>query len=346
MHWLPVKIKSSEVVLLVSFYLFMMINYFLVLAIDTGIIRVYRVVMLDYLFKALLSLPIWWLFFRYLVNRPLWVKVITHLAALPTFCFLWTVVYYAVCDYFGFIHLQGVKIAWDLYHTALFYVVQFIGFHLYDYYTKHKQQELFALELRELALQSELTALKAQLNPHFLYNVFNTINAAIPTQAEKTRNMVAKLSDLFRYQLKASKEELVTLKEELDFVTKYLDLEKERFGERLQYHLEISDDTLQHTIPPILIQPLVENSIKHGISPLIDGGKITLSIRTTADQLTVSVTDTGVGLQNGSEESALKKGVGLSNTHERLMKMYNSGLQLIHKKPSGLEVRFSIPIMK
>ncbi|MEM8969831.1 MAG: sensor histidine kinase, partial [Bacteroidota bacterium] len=73
--------------------------------------------------------------------------------ALPLFCFLWIVAYYAVCDYFGFFRLQGARIVWDVYLTALFYVVQFIGFHLYDYYTKHKRQELFALELRELALQ-------------------------------------------------------------------------------------------------------------------------------------------------------------------------------------------------
>ena len=100
------------------------------------------------------------------------------------------------------------------------------------------------------------------------------------------------------------------------------------------------------SIPSVLIQPLVENSIKHGISPLIDGGKITLSIQTTANQLNISITDTGVGLQNGSKESALKKGIGLSNTHERLVKMYDSGLQLISKEPRGLEVRFSIPIIK
>lgn len=338
------KIESSEVIWVALLYLFMMINYYLVLVIDTGISFHVWPVTLNHLIKALITLPLWWLFFRYLSGYPMWKKIIIHLLILPVFSFVWISSYYGLCDYLGLFHLKGSRQVWDLYLTALFYIIQFGNFHLYDYYVRHRKQELFAAELGQLALQSELSALKAQLNPHFLYNVFNTINATMPPKAEKSRNMVAKLSDLFRYQLKASKEEFVTLKEELDFVMKYLDLEKERFGERLEYHFDVDEKALQNLIPPILIQPLVENSIKHGISSQINGGEVIISITSRQGQLNVNISDTGVGLQNQTESMVLKKGIGLSNTHERLTKMYGSGLKIMNKESGGLEVGFSIPI--
>src|SRR5690606_10526197 len=99
-------------------------------------------------------------------------------------------------------------------------------------------------------LKSELSAIKAQLNPHFLYNIFNTISASVPSENEKTRHMIAELSDLFRYQLKASQTELVPLKDELDFVKKYLDLEKERFEERLEIEISVDDSILNDMVPP------------------------------------------------------------------------------------------------
>lgn len=337
------KVKSSEVALIVSLYLFMMVNYYLVLVVDTGIYYHVWAVTLNHLLKALITLPLWWFFLRYLSDYPIWKKIVSHLIALPLFSFLWISSYYRLCDYFDLYHLEGSRQVWDFYLTALFYIIQFGSFHLYDYYVKHRKQKLVAAELSQLALQSELSALKAQLNPHFLYNVFNTINAAIPAKAERTRNMVAKLSDLFRYQLKASKEELVTVKEELDFVLKYLELEKERFGERLRYRFDLDEEALQNAIPPILVQPIVENSIKHGLSSLIEGGELLISVQSKPDQLNFSISDTGVGLQGLSEKEVLKKGIGLSNTHERLLKMYGSGLKLINIDSGGLEVQFSIP---
>lgn len=338
------KITRFKMKLTVSFYLFMMISYYFVLYLDTGLINHFAGVTLNHILKALITIPIWWLFFKYLVNQSILQKVIIHLILLPVFCSLWMLIYYPLCNYFGLFYLKGTQQVWDFYLAALFYLIQFGNFHLYNYYVKHKEQELFESELRELTLKSELSALKAQLNPHFLYNIFNTINAAIPSKAERSRNMVAKLSDLFRYQLRASQEELVTVEEELDFVVKYLDLEKERFGARIKYHLNIDEKALQHSIPPIMIQPIVENSIKHGLSSLIDGGEITISIQIGVDQLNFSISDTGVGLRNESPESALLKGIGLSNTNARLMKMYNTNLDLITNAPNGLEVRFSIPI--
>ena len=217
-------------------------------------------------------------------------------------------------------------------------------FHLYDYYKKLQQQQLIATQLEKLTLQSELSALKAQINPHFLYNVFNTINAAIPTTAKHAREMINKLSDLFRYQLKASKEELTTIQEELEFVEKYLDLEKERFGERLLFEIVIEEALLIEKIPPMLIQPIIENAVKHGISPLIEGGKIFLHINKRNELFEIVISDTGKGIEDQRKSDLLKRGIGLSNTDERLQKMYGKGLQLADNKPSGLTVKFTVPI--
>ncbi|MEO1515604.1 MAG: histidine kinase [Bacteroidota bacterium] len=253
-------------------------------------------------------------------------------------------IYYLICDSTGMIRAQGSRIVWDFYITVLFYIVQFGVFHLIDYYKKLKAQQLLAAQLSQLSLQSELSALKAQLNPHFLYNVFNTINAAIPNSAKNARDMVNKLSDLFRYQLKASREEFVPLKDELEFVEKYLDLEKERFGDRLCYQINAHEELWTVPVPPMLIQPIIENSIKHGISPLIEGGKIVLNIHKVEDSLKIAISDTGVGAQNQQKSDLLTHGVGLSNTDERLRKMYGRGIELTNNTPKGLTVKFALPM--
>ncbi|MEO0340561.1 MAG: histidine kinase, partial [Bacteroidota bacterium] len=271
-------------------------------------------------------------------------KIIIHTFTLIVFTIIWVFSYHQICDYLGIYRLKGSRIVWDYYLTALFYIIQFGIMHLYVYYKELQAQQLIAAQLGKLSLQSELSALKAQLNPHFLYNVFNTINAAIPKSAKPARDMVNELSDLFRYQLKASREERVTVGEELEFVRKYLDLEKERFGERLEYQLNVEEEVLKESIPPLIFQPIVENAIKHGISPLIEGGEIVLSILKEGDCLTVRIRDNGRGIGDQNKDHLLEQGVGLSNTEERLKKMYGNGLELLDNQPRGLMVKFSLPL--
>ena len=117
-----------------------------------------------------------------------------HPVTLMLFTGIWGKAYYTLCEYFGFFYVKGAGQIWDYYLTGIFYFIQFGIFHIYDYYSKLQSKELIISQQNQLQLQSELTALKAQLNPHFLYNVFNTINASVPTKAEKTRNMIAQLS--------------------------------------------------------------------------------------------------------------------------------------------------------
>ena len=340
------KTEKKEVTLVIVFYALMAILYYLALVIDVGIWQQYWAVLLNYSLKALLTLPLLWLFFRKAASLSIWKKGLLHLIIMSIFTYLSVTIYYAICDKLGLFRLSNSKVIWDYYLTVLFYCIQFGIFHLYIYSKKLRAQELLSAQLSKLNAQSELSALKAQLNPHFLYNVFNTINAAIPTTAKNARNMVNELSDLFRYQLKASREELVPLKEEIEFVRKYLDLEKERFGERLHYKITVDSEAEEEFVPPIIIQPLVENAIKHGISPLIRGGIIKVNVSLQNEVLQCAVYDTGKGINGQHKTELLTKGVGLSNTNERLLKMYGEELELRGNSEGGLCVDFSIPLTK
>ncbi|AQG80585.1 sensor histidine kinase [Spirosoma montaniterrae] len=295
----------------------------------------------EYGLKLLLTAPVWYLLFVRLRYWPLFHRVLLHVVLLPLFIMVWQSTYYAIADAFKLGRLRDSAQIWDTYIGALFYLVQFGVFHAYAYYRDYQQQRIREVELRELAVKSELSALKAQLNPHFLYNVFNTISATVPPAQEHTRELLADLADLFRYQLQASRTDLVTVADEIAFVRKYLDLEKARFGDRLRVYFDVSDDVLNQPMPPMLLQPLIENSVRHGIAPLIDGGDVLIKIDRQNGHLAVEVADTGVGL-NGSAISG--NGVGLANTRMRLSKMYGHELHISPVQPHGLRVQFEIPV--
>ncbi len=286
------------------------------------------------------TIPIWWIIFIKLKNWTQVGRIALHLLFLPIFIVLTQQIYYAISESLGWVHLSGSSAVWDLYIPGMFYLIQFGIFHSYEHYKVAQQKLRIEGELRQAALKSELAAIKAQLNPHFLYNVFNTINASVPAKQEKTRQLIATLSDLFRYQLKASKKELVPLSDELEFVNKYLELEKARFEERLDIEINVPRDLWNEKVPPMLLQPLVENSVKHGISNSLEGGKISLTVFKEDHKLKFEIADTGTGVKD--KTSLIGKGVGLSNTQLRLQKMYQSQLEILDNEPQGLKIRFAL----
>ncbi|MEL6592398.1 MAG: ATP-binding protein, partial [Bacteroidota bacterium] len=158
--------------------------------------------------------------------------------------------------------------------------------------------------------------------------------------------MVATLSDLFRYQLKASKTELVQLNEECSFIKDYLSLEQARFGDRLKVDFRISTGAGSCLVPPMLIQPLVENAVKHGISPIIKGGSVHIIAQLDEQHknLSISVIDTGVGFSNNTLTKG--EGVGLSNIRRRLDLQFGESLVIEKHHPKGTKVAFTIPAIK
>ncbi|WP_353779436.1 histidine kinase [Winogradskyella sp. 3972H.M.0a.05] len=344
-------IQSGELIAFLGFYLFWAFAYHTAITINSRAWSKGEVslldfgefmdtVGLDYILKALLTFPIWWLLIRRLKGWKNIKKISLHFIFLPAFVLIWQQLYYWISEIVGFGHLNGVARVWDIYIPALFYTLQFGIIHSYNYYLDNQRKIRLEGELRTAALKSEISALKAQLNPHFLYNIFNTISASVPAKNERTRHLIAELSDLFRYQLKASQVEKVPLREELEFVNKYLALEKERFQERLEIDIDVDDSILNELVPPMLLQPLVENSVKHGLSSLIEGGKISISIQKKGDQLAFEIADTGVGIKD--KTNAFDKGIGLTNTRLRLEKMYKTTLQLSDNTPKGLKINFAI----
>ncbi len=342
--------KINLILGIVLFYLFFMVSYYFALAIsqldyakdDVFSFHNFRPQIVDYALKFLFTIPIWFLIFKLLKNKPLKYRLIIHVFTLPLFIFVWKTSHYFVLDFFDIRHLVGYLQAWDIYIPGLFYCIQFGVLHAFEYYTENLEQQKIQSQLRELSLKSELSALKSQLNPHFLYNVFNTINASVPKELEKTREMIATLADMFRYQLQASQTDYVTIRDEINFVKQYLELEKARFEDRLQIQIDIPDDILDHQIPPMMIQPLVENAVKHGISSLLEGGEILLKINKVSNQLHCTVADTGVGIAD--KNSVFGKGIGLTNIKLILEKSYGTTLQLSDNLPKGLKIEFQIPV--
>ena len=194
-----------------------------------------------------------------------------------------------------------------------------------------------------MAAEAELKALKAQINPHVLFNTLNTIAHLIRTDPPKAERMVEKLAEVFRYALFALEKDSVSLEEELDFVEDYLDLEHERFGDRLLVKSFIAPDSLQILVPPLILQPLVENALHHGQSPQ---GEVQLRLETYLNEqtLVISINDQGPGFPTHSTPQR-GGGIGLRNVRERLEKKYGKGfgLELSRNDPSGAKVTITIP---
>jgi len=345
------NISKKELFWFFGFYLFFALFYYVTLWINRSgfknpkdsilnLVSFFDDAGLQYSIKFMLTAPIWYLLFVRLKDWSLIKKLLLHVLLLPVFVFIFLKSFYFVSEFLGFGHLRGTGSVWDIYIPTLFYILQFGIMHSYNYYLDNQRKIKLEAELKQVALKSELSALKAQLNPHFLYNIFNTISASVSPKQEKTRKMIAELSDLFRYQLKASKEETVALKEELEFIKKYLQLEKERFEDRLVINIDVKPEILDEKVPPMLLQPLIENSIKHGLSTLIDGGKIDIKITKNQGKLHFEIADTGVGIQDKTK--IFNKGIGLTNTKLRLEKMFNSELLISDNQPKGLKIEFAI----
>ncbi len=201
------------------------------------------------------------------------------------------------------------------------------------------------LEQEKLLMAARIEALSSQINPHFLFNTLNSISSLIRTKPETARMLVGKLSNLLRQRLK-SRDQFVTLREELQSIDQYLDIELVRFGPQLRVDKQVSPDTLDLKVPSMILQPLIENSIKHGLTAKLGGGTITLRSFRDRAHLVIEVADDGFGMTEEQLRNALTAGIGLSNVNERLSVTYGANYQL--KLTSGTDAgtcaRFEIPL--
>jgi len=198
--------------------------------------------------------------------------------------------------------------------------------------------------LRELAIQSELRALRAQINPHFLFNALNTLADLTQEDPKGAEAAILHLSHVFRYALEASRRESVTLGEELDFLDAYLAVECLRFEDKLRYEIDASSDVRGCRIPPMLIQPVVENAVKHGVSRKIEGGRVRIGAALENGRLHIEVKDNGVGFDPTALKGQRGGGVGLENVRSRLEHISGPGSLRINSAPGrGTTISLEMP---
>ena len=219
---------------------------------------------------------------------------------------------------------------------------------LVDYYRLYRENELRSARLEIQLIQTQLQVLKMQIHPHFLFNTINSILALMHDDLAAAERMAIQLSDFLRYTLENIDRQEVLLQEEIEFVRRYLDIEKVRLQDRLNVTLDVDPETLTASVPNLMLQPVVENSIRHGIAPYSRKGHIHIACRAAGKNLWIQVSDDGPGFPSGTP-SGLRKGVGLVNIEKRLENLYGQrGFQFTfgNDPQGGAQVEIVIPLLR
>ena len=231
------------------------------------------------------------------------------------------------------------------YGVMLYWLILLISYS-FNYQRRYREGEVRATRLEAQLAQAQLQALKMQLHPHFLFNTLHSISALVHKNADAADKMIARLGDFLRLTLENSGAQEISLQEELEFLKCYLEIERIRFEDRLTIQMEIEPQTLDARLPNLILQPIVENAIRHGISRQTSAGRIGIEARRVNGTLQVQVSDNGPGLSSDSNSgSIVKVGVGLANTQARLKQLYGDEhrLDLSNATSGGLTVILEIP---
>ncbi|QQS42196.1 MAG: histidine kinase [Acidobacteriota bacterium] len=213
-----------------------------------------------------------------------------------------------------------------------------------DSYSRLKERELEAarteLELETRLVQAKLDSLKMQLNPHFLFNTLNTVSAIMSDDLSGARRVIARLSEILRINLESTNRQTVPLRKEIELLELYLEIEQERFKDRLAVEIDVPAEVMKCEVPHFTLQPLVENALTHGLSGSESIGRLWIRAFENGGQLTVSVRDNGRGI-----DGSANFGVGLGNTKERLKKLYgeSAALSIVPVEEGGTDARLTLP---
>jgi len=215
--------------------------------------------------------------------------------------------------------------------------------HAILFYRESRVREVRAAQLETRLVAAQLTTLQQQLHPHFLFNTLHAISALMHRDVEAADRTLMRLSDLLRLTLEHIGQQEIPLEAELDFLAKYLQIEQTRFADRLVVRFDVQPETLETLVPNLILQPLVENAIKHGVSKKSGPGHIDISARRDGDKLRMEIRDDGAGLSEDAL-TALQKGIGVSTTRARLQHLFGADYRFeFHRQPSGLSVVIAIP---
>lgn len=306
-----------------------------------------------YLFEAVcLMVLLTFLYAHWLFRYRVALQIVGHVSGLIFYFMLMTYLSYYF-DYYldGLVYFDDWKeymldlLSWDAMRFYDQYLITVAVYYILRYFEslQNKEKERSALIIKNKEMQ--LSLLKSQINPHFLFNTLNSISTLIGTNKEKARKVITQLSDIFRYALDSHGGQRVKLVHELDFIENYIRIQQVRFGERLQFETEVEPTCLSVEIPPMVLQPLVENSVKYGIGPKDEGGLIKLIVERKREGIYFEIKDNGLGKNAKKVLDGKSTGVGLKNSNKRLTSIYGRKAALhIHAREDGYTVSFLLPL--
>jgi two-component system, LytTR family, sensor kinase len=279
-------------------------------------------------------------------KRNLWNVVLNHLAFLALSLVIWTGLGYAILsNLFSeskvYKDLLIISIPNKIISGSIFYVVLALIYYLYVYYINLQERIKVESRLREVLKETELNMLKSQINPHFLFNSLNSVSSLTITNPEKAREMVIMLSDFLRYSVSTNNTSFTTLEKEMANIQRYLEIEKVRFGDKLVFAFKLEGTCKDHEIPVMLLQPLFENAIKHGVYESTEKVEIEMDCEYQAGFLEIRIVNDFDPNAHGRKGS----GLGLKNIRERLRLLYHdSNLLRTAILNNRFEVKLSIPV--
>lgn len=299
-----------------------------------------------YLMYAPIGLGLWYVvYYADIFTNKLSKTLTNHILASVCVTTVWTLVCYFILralygnntEYLDFLHFS---IPWRAGMGLFLYIVFVLFYYLVIYYRNLKEKTTRESELKTLIKESELSTLKSQINPHFLFNSLNSISSLTLSNPDKAQEMVIKLSEFFRYSLGNKKEDKSSLKEELKNIDRYLDIEKTRFGDKLHYEKQVNADCLDKLLPNMILQPLFENAVKYGVYESLEQSNITLKCEDRGLFLYIQ-------LENDYDSKMLSKkgeGIGLTNIRKRLQLVYSrNDLLKIDRQQDKFKVELLIP---
>jgi len=301
---------------------------------------------------ALLAPAILRLANRFRFERERWQRVLLiHLALTVSFHFTQTAISVPLLSLMDWANFSWTHVTWAArqrlvgrlpINVIIYWAILGAGY-AFEYHRRFRRQQMEALQLEAKLVEARLHALRMQIHPHFLFNTLHAISALMDDDVKAARRMIARLSELLRLTLESGSRQEAPLCQELEALQLYLEIEQIRFQDRLVVKMEITPETLDASVPHLILQPIVENAIRHGIAPLSSAGRIEISARRNEGMIELLVRDDGPGIPNG--EAAMKEGIGLGNTRARLQQLYgdNHQLEIRNGKAGGLSVKLTIP---
>lgn len=296
---------------------------------------------------ALVGLSIWFVVrFTGLTEGSLWNVIMSHLAAVALLVFVWLAVCYSLTAYvLGYdtsIRLVAIEdIWWRISLGVVYYLLVALVYYLLIFYENYKEKQFREIEMESTLKETELNMLKAQINPHFIFNSLNSISSLTLTRPEDAHEMIVKLSSFLRYTIGHSETELVSLQQEIETIQLYLEIEKLRFGKKLEVTFEGVDEIPESAkLPNLILQPLIENAIKYGVYESTSASTIAVHITYLDQHLQIEIT-------NSTEDDSVAhkgKGIGLKNVRGRLQLIYESAdLLQVQKEENHYKVQLTIP---